>query len=328
MHTTIHLTRTPRLDYLPVGFFGAVMGLTGLSVAWKRAAELFALALWPSQALAAVATAAFAALVLAYGTKTVTAWPAVRAEFSHPVAGSLFGTVFISLLLLPLVLAPVSLALARLLWTLGAAGMIWFAWVSVLRWMGGGLRLAHASPSWIIPVVGLLDLPLAHAALDLPLASGLLTFALAVGLFFALPLFTLIFARLLISDPLPDPLKPSLLILSAPFTVGSSAYASVTERNDLFGDALFWIGLFLITVILPQLRHLPSCCPFRIGWWAVSFPLAAAAIAGSRHASTAPGLWSVAIALVLLALATLVILGLLARTLVGVAQGELRALNA
>ena len=27
----------PQLDYLPIGLFGSVMGLTGLSVAWRLA---------------------------------------------------------------------------------------------------------------------------------------------------------------------------------------------------------------------------------------------------------------------------------------------------
>ena len=47
----------------------------------------------------------------------------MRKEFAHPIIGSLFGTVFISLLLLPIIIAPVSLSAARALWVLGAAGI-------------------------------------------------------------------------------------------------------------------------------------------------------------------------------------------------------------
>lgn len=42
----------------------------------------------------------------------------MRAEFHHPVAGNLFGTALISLLLLPIQIAPHDLPLARTLWTI------------------------------------------------------------------------------------------------------------------------------------------------------------------------------------------------------------------
>jgi len=57
----------------------------------------------------------------------VTAFGAVRQEFHHPFSGNLFGTVLISLLQLPIVLARRALSLARLMWMLGAGGMIFVA---------------------------------------------------------------------------------------------------------------------------------------------------------------------------------------------------------
>jgi tellurite resistance protein len=85
-------------------------------------------------------------------------------------------------------------------------------------------QMIHATPAWIIPVVGLLDLPLAMPALGLPAGSGLGVFTLAVGLF--VPLLTLIFARLLFEAPMPDGLRPSLMILVGPFAVGYSTYTT------------------------------------------------------------------------------------------------------
>lgn len=318
-----------RLDYLPVGLFGSVMGLVGLSVAWRLAQALYG---WTSLALVSpaiglVAIAAFVALLAGYAVKLTTAFGSVRAEFRHPIAGNLFGTVLISMLLLPIVLAPISLVVARILWIAGAAGMVLFAWLIVSRWMSDRQQVAHATPAWIVPVVGLLDVPLALPTLALPPLHGLTVFALAAGLFFAIPLFTLIFSRLLFEPPLPDALKPSLLILVAPFAVGTSTYSVTAGQTDLFAEALYWLMLFLLAVLLGQLRHLPVCCPFRVSWWAVSFPLSASAIAALRFAAAEPGLIADAIALALLALATLIIAGLLARTLLGLARGELRTLS-
>ncbi len=317
----------PLLDYLPVGLFGSVMGLTGLSVAWRLAAVRYGVPAGIGQGIGGVAVAAFVLLLAGYSVKLVTAFSAVRTEFRHPIAGNLFGTVLISLLLLPIVLEPFARRFAQVLWVIGAVGMLLFAWLIVSRWMSDRQQIAHATPAWIIPVVGLLDVPLALPALGLPPMHGLMVLALAVGLFFAMPLFTLIFSRLVFEPPLPEALKPSLLILVAPFAVGYSTYTVTVGQTDLFAEALYMVMLFLLAVLLGQLRTLPLCCPFRVSWWAVSFPLAASSIASLRFAAAQPGILTDAIALALLALASLVIVALFGRTLLGIGRGELRTLS-
>ena len=317
----------PILDYLPVGLFGSVMGLSGLSVAWRLAHARYGAPEWITLAIAGAAVLAFLLVAAAYAVKLLTAFATVRSEFRHPIAGNLFGTLLISLLLLPIVMEPFAHRLAQGVWIVGAAGMVLFAWLIVSHWMSDRQQVAHATPVWIIPVVGLLDVPLALPVLGLPPMHGLMVFALAVGLFFAVPLFTLIFSRLLFEPPLPDTLKASLLILVAPFAVGYSAYTVTVGQTDLFAEALYMLTLFMLAVLLGQLRNLPFCSPFRVSWWAVSFPLAASSIAALRFAAAQPGIITDAIAVTLLALATLVIAALLGRTAFGIIKGELRTLS-
>jgi tellurite resistance protein len=301
----------PHFEYLPVALFGSVMGLTGLSVAWRLAALRYPLPGLVADLIGWGALAAFLALAVAYGMKAVTAWPTVVAEFRHPIAGNLFGTVLISLLLLPLVLVRVSPLLAQGVWILAAAGMLVFAVMIVSRWMSSRQQLAHATPAWIVPVVGLLDVPLAAP----------------VGLFFAVPLFTLVFARLVFEEPLAPAMRPTLMILVAPFVVGFSSYAATLGRIDAFAEGLFLIGLFVFVILVGLLRDLPRCCPFRVSWWAVSFPAAATAVAALRYAEHAQSGLADALALLLLAFATGLIGALALRTLTGIARGELRALS-
>jgi tellurite resistance protein len=327
MATTVDAVAAPRpLEYLPISFFGSIMGLTGLSIAWKLAHPLFGVPLWVSDVIGAIAVIGFLALGVAYGVKAACAPDKVRAEFRHPIAGNLFGTLLISVLLLPILIAPSNLLIARVLWTIGAAGMLFFAWMIVSRWMSDRQQTAHATPAWIVPVVGLLDVPLALPLLQWQLPEIMLL-CLAVGLFFAVPLFTLIFSRLVFEAPMPDTLQPTLLILVAPFSVGFSTYVITVGQIDLFAESLYLLMLFVLAVLIGRLKLLRRSCPFHVSWWAVSFPLASSAIAALRFAAFDSNWVTTGIAWLLLALGTLTIAALLIRTLVGVARGELRTLS-
>jgi tellurite resistance protein len=311
----------------PVALFGSVMGLTGLSVAWHLAHERYGFSPVVSQAIGVLAVLAFLAVACAYAVKIAVEPRAVRSEFAHPIAGSLFGTFLISLLLLPIIVAPWSLALARSVWVVGAVGMTVFAWYTVDRWMAQRQSAAHATPAWIIPVVGMLDLPLAMPTLGLQNLHALMVFGLAVGLFFVTPLFTMIFSRLVFEEPLPDALQPTLMILLAPFAVGTSAYIATVGQVDLFAEALFAVTLFMLAVLMGRLRYLAKCCPFRVSWWAVSFPLAATSISALRIAAAFPGVATDLVATALLGLASIVIGALGLRTAMGMFRGELRTLT-
>lgn len=318
--------RQGHLGYLPIALFGSVMGLVGLSSAWHQAGQVFAVPDWVSQVIGLLGVLAFVAIGAGYAVKIATAPEAAWAEYRHPVAGNLFGTFFISLLLLPIPLAPYSLTLARALWLAGTLGMVGFAWIIMSRWLGQRQQAAHATPAWIVPVVGLIDIPLAAPMLQWRWAHEVAFPALVLGLFFAVPLFALIFARLLFEEPLSAGLQPSLLIMLAPFAVGFSAYVSTFGEVDRFASALYMLTLFVLAVLAGRLHHLARSCPFRLSWWSVSFPLAATSGCALRYAGHAPGPFTHGVALLLLAAATLVILGMGAQTLVAVAGGKLRAL--
>ncbi|WP_283603278.1 SLAC1 anion channel family protein [Serratia proteamaculans] len=316
-----------RLSWLPVALFGSVMGLAGLGQAWRMAHTQWGTPLWIAQIISGVAVIVFALLVVAYAIKAATGFEHVKAEFTHPIAGALFGTPLISALLLPAILAEISMPLARTLWILGAIGMTVFAWLMAGRWIGIRQQRVHAVPAWIVPLVGMLDIPLAVPALHFTEPPhALMVLGVSVGLFFAIPLFTIILSRLMFEEPMPAAMSPSLLIMLAPFAVGFSAYVITVGHVDLFAEGLFALTLLLLTVLLSRLRDLRHCCPFRVSWWAVSFPLSAAAGAGLRYAAFAQAIWADAIAVALLALATTVIAALFIRTITGIVRGEMQKL--
>jgi tellurite resistance protein len=126
---------------------------------------------------------------------------------------------------------------------------------------------------------------------------------------------------------MPTTLQPSLMIVVAPFAVGFSSYVTTIGQIDAFAEALLMLMLFLLAVVIGRLWGLAGCCPFRVPWWSVSFPLAPSAFAAMRYAAYEQNEYANGIALFLLTLASSVILGLLARTVLGILRGELRTLT-
>lgn len=119
--------------------------------------------------------------------------------------------------------------------------------------------------------------------------------------------------------------QPSLLILVATFAVGFSSYLAVAGRVDVFASSLFYLAVFMFSVLVPKLLRLRSGTPFHTSWWAVSFPLAAISNAALKFAIHQPS-WP-AQAFPVLAFATAIILSMSVQTIVGIARGELRTLT-
>lgn len=317
-----------RLSYLPVALFGSVMGLAGLSAAWRMAHGQYGAPLWISQAIGVSAVIALLAQSAAYMTKAISSFDSVRAEFNHPITSNLFGAPLISFLLIPVLVAEISLPLARLIWSIGAIGMTVLAWFIVIRWITIRQNPTHVTPAWMVPVVGMIDIPLAVPSLAWTnQMHGAMVFALSVGLFFAVPLFTILLSRLMFEDGFPDAMQPTLLIMVAPFAVGFTSYVTVTGTVDGFAKMLYMLMLFILAVLLSRMRTLLKCCSFRFSWWAVSFPLAASSGAAIRYASHVQHPVTDGIAFVLLAVSSFVIAGLTLRTILGIARSELPSLS-
>ena len=312
------------LHYLPVSLFGGVMGMTGLAVAWRLAADQYGVPAWIGNAITLAALLAFAAISVAYAVKAWQGFDAVRREFAHPVASNLFGTPAIALLLVPILLAPLNLDMARALWVLGAVSIAVLSVSLGSRWLRE--RQTMITPALLIPVVGLLDIPLALPAIGWQGQHDIMVFALAVGLVVGMPLLGMVMARLMQEEAMPAPLHPTLLLLSAPFSVGFSTYMTTTGHIDLFAEGLVMVTVFMLAMVTGRLVALVKDNPFRLTWWAASFPLAAATLAALRYADHAQHLVASGVAVVLLTVTTLAIGGFTFHTLRAMVAGRLQSL--
>ncbi|CAB3864073.1 SLAC1 anion channel family protein [Achromobacter piechaudii] len=311
------------LGNLPVNLFASVMGIAGLSIAWRQASAEYGVTPRIAEGVGIVALIVFVLLGAAYLAKAIKHPRAVVAEYRHPVAGNFFGTITIAILLLAAVVAPLDLATAAIMWSVGAMLTIALCFAIAGRLLQGKIDIAHAVPAWFIPGVATLDITVTGGPMPMAWAHELSLFALAVGTMIALLFFTMIMSRMIHHEPLPAAMVPSMLILMAPFAVGFLAYTSYTQRVDAFAGLLFYFGLFIFLALAPKVFR--RGIPFASGWWAISFPMAALTSAALKYAAFAQAWPVTAIALALLSLLTLSIAVLFLKTLRILLNGKLLA---
>lgn len=307
----------PRLAHFPITFFATTMGLGGLALALRAAfgadSVLFL------TALVGTALALLAVSVL-YLLKVVRHRQAVMAEWQHPVRLAFFPTVTISMLILATAALPVLPRVAAGLWILAMIGQGVLTLAVISGWIGSrSFQHGHVSPAWFIPAVGNVIVPVAGAQLGWIEVSWLF---FSAGLIFWLILLTLVFNRLIFHDPLPQRLQPTLVILIAPPAVASIAWVRLTGGNDPFGHVLLSLGYVFAALVATQIPRILRL-PFALSSWALSFPLAALAIASMLHGEVAVSPVHHNIGMFLTGILAALIAFLLWRTAVAIARGQI-----
>jgi tellurite resistance protein len=316
------LTDTARppsaLTFLGPQWFAPVMGWCGLALAWHRARTH----LGPVADAVALGCAVFAALVFlavfAGSALRVSRHHAALAEdLAHPVRHAFLAAFPVSIMLLatcamalgapmnwiePVWLTGVALQAAVTVWVIG-------------RWIGGRVQWPALTPVLFIPIVGNILVPL----VGMPLGyTGLSWFFFGIGAFFWPVVTTLVLARLA-HQPMPERLLPSWFITIAPPGVGGIAASSLGMSDALLPSALGVAALFAAACLLRVPAMLRA--PFGMPAWAVSFPIAALTALTLRSAGVLPAAGAAGIAL--LAVSSVVIVGLTLATFKGLRAGTL-----
>jgi tellurite resistance protein len=313
--------RTPAsLEHLGLIGFVPVMGLCGLSLAWVQAAgRMGEVATRVAQATAVVA-AVLMLVLLGITLWRFARWPLTRVQdAAHPVRHVFVAAPTVSLILL----ATCGVALTGpspgwdALWMAGAVAQAAVtAWVVLRWWRMRAARWLGVTPALLIPVVGHVLLPLAGLSLGHPVWSAM---QWAVGAVLWPVVLLLLALRLQRVGPWPARMRASVFILIAP-PAAMGLGLSLWKVSPVW-PLVLW-GVALVFVVL-ALRQLPQCFDQPFGWpmWSLSFPLTAFAALTLRlaHAGVLPQL----LALLALALASVVVAALLRWTWWGLRSGDL-----
>jgi tellurite resistance protein len=301
------------------GSFSVVMGLGGLSIAWQRAEALFGLNPAFGAGAGLAAAVVFVFLAAAYLGKVGAHFAAFQLEFSDPAALPLLGAIPISMEVLAVAFVNHHPVVAETL-LLGAMPLQMLVLGAMVRqWFGGeALDAKSLSPTWFIPCVGGVLVALCGPQLGYTAPAW---FFLGLGLLLWLFLMPILLARLILLGPLPGPMRPAIMILLPPPTLGMVAYVTMTGQLDALAIALFSFALFVAAVLVTLVGHL-TAHRFSLAWWGFSFPTAALSGACSFMAAQTGVASTRHLALGCVTLCTLVILGLLARTVLAILRRE------
>ncbi|TDK47500.1 C4-dicarboxylate ABC transporter [Antarcticimicrobium luteum] len=309
-----------RLSHFPITFFAIVMGLMGLVLALHSAHETLPWTAPLAQGVLVFAALVFATIAGFYAAKILRHPGAVRGEWNHPVRLAFFPAFSISLLLTATACYTDLPQIARVLWVLGTVAQGGLTIAVVSGWISHrSFEVGHLTPAWFIPAVGNIIVPVAGVRLGHPEISWLF---FSGGLIFWIVLLTLVMNRLVFHNPIPARLFPTLLILIAPPAVGFVSYFQLVGKVDPFAHILLnttYVFAALILMQIPKLLKLP----FALSWWALSFPVAALTIASFLYARLAGSAAHEVIGLIGLAALSVIIVGLLARTVLAISRREI-----
>lgn len=322
------MDNTP-LKHLFPGWFAIVMGWSGLALAWHRAGPVMGeMAAGLALVAAAVAALVFVVLAAAMLLRWQRHAEALREDLAHPVRHTFFAAIPISGMLL----ATLAVALfgpaapgAELLWWLASLAQFGVTLWVLSRWISGPAGGPGHKPNWsavtpalFIPIVGNVLAPLAGVPLG---HTAWASAQFGLGLLFWPVVLVLNFVRIAQAGLPPERMLPTLFIFVAPPAVVGTAALQYGAPAPLVW-MLWGMALFQALWAATQARRITGQA-FGVPHWGMSFPLAALAVLTLRLADTAEGRWLQVPGVAVLALASLVILGLSFATVRGLRAGTL-----
>jgi tellurite resistance protein len=263
--------------HLTANLFAVPFGLAGLAQAWSAVTQLAGASDWPGDVLW-ILTAVIWLVTLAAYVANVAAQRRWKSELSDPTFGPFTVLIVIVPMLLGLRLAEHARTAGEVAFGCCAVLVVLVgAWISG-GWIAGDGAIARWHPGYFLPTAagGLLA---AGASAELGFATlSHVLFGLGITSFVVLA--SIISLRLYVVPPLPPPLLPTIAIeLAPPVVAGSSWFAINGGKVDTTAAVLAGLSVLMLLV---QVRLIPLYrrAEFGPGFWAFSFPFAAAVTYG------------------------------------------------
>jgi tellurite resistance protein len=304
--------------HLTANLFAVALGVVGLAQAWSAVTGLAGVSDWPGNVLWIIAAVLWLITAAAY-LANVAAQRRWKTELSDPTFGPFTSLIVIVPMLLGARLAQQARGAGEVVFGCGAVLVVLVgAWLTG-DWIAddGDLRRWH--PGYYLPTAaGGLLAGGASAVLGFTTLSHVL-FGLGITSFVLLG--SIIQLRLFNAPSLPPPLLPTIAIDAAPPVVAGSAWFAI-NGGKVDTPAAILAGL-AVWLLLVQVRLIPLYrrAPFGVGFWAFSFPFAAAVTDGVHWLAAEHVRGGAALGYALVAVLTAGFALLAARTVMGLMDG-------
>ena len=308
-----------RVKFFPIMMYAMVMGMSGLTIMYQKAALWLAFSESIGMVLMVLSTALFMVISLIYLGKYIKYTSVVKKEFSHPIRLNFFAAISISMLMLAIIYKEVNVSVAALFWYGGAILHFYLTMHTISFWINNNQELDHSNPAWFIPVVGNVLVPVGGIGFA---SQGVLMYFFSCGIFFWVILFAILLNRIIFHHQLAVKFMPTMFILIAPPAVGFIAYYKMFGVIDFFATMLFNLALFFTLLVAFMYKNFVKI-KFFISWWAFVFPLAAMAISSMLMYHETKDATLLALSYVMVAVTTVVISIVVYQTIVHMCKGEI-----
>lgn len=272
---------------IPLNLFGIPFGLTGLAGLWTAASSVLALPEAVPDVFWIIAATAWIVTLVRYllGSRTLGT---IVEDLKHPILGPFAALITVIATLFG----------ERLHAIAPEVGQIWVLITATMSFAFGAWFISHLA-------AGAHELDQLHSGYFLPTVASALISAqslaavgyhtLALGAFGTGVLFWVLLGavtlhRLAFRPQTPASLMPTLAIFSAPPAVAGNAWFAITGHAvhiDVVQEVIFGVFLFLIALQVLLIRTYLKV-PFALGFWALTFTIAASGRYGIQfieHAS-------------------------------------------
>ncbi|MBP1680466.1 MAG: Tellurite resistance protein TehA [Proteobacteria bacterium] len=308
-----------RVKFFPIMMYAMVMGMSGLTIMYQKAALWLAFSESIGMVLMVLSTALFMVISLIYFGKYIKYTSVVKKEFSHPIRLNFFAAISISMLMLAIIYKEVNVSVAALFWYGGAILHFYLTMHTISFWINNNQELDHSNPAWFIPVVGNVLVPVGGIGFA---SQGVLMYFFSCGIFFWVILFAILLNRIIFHHQLAVKFMPTMFILIAPPAVGFIAYYKMFGVIDFFATMLFNLALFFTLLVAFMYKNFVKI-KFFISWWAFVFPLAAMAISSMLMYHETKDATLLALSYVMVTVTTVVIAIVIYQTVTHMRKGEI-----
>ena len=264
-----------RLKNFPISFFALVLGVVGFALVTQKMTSILHLNEQIFPIILNISILVSTVVLTLYLLKAIMYKKEFLEDYNHPVRVNFFPIIAKILLIYSVMYYPLNPQISKYVWFAGTGFQLLFSLIIIPRWLFGKFDIKQINPSWFIPIVGSVMVPIVGIHHFHPDLSW---FFFSSGLVWWLLLFVIVIYRIIFHSPVAEKFLPTFYILFAPPAIAFISSVKLLGEVTVLGKILYFISIFMFILILSR-TYMFRKIKFYLSWWAYSFPTVAITVA-------------------------------------------------